>query len=225
MKLKDKLFTMRNDQPYLNPVGINLPEFSKLWEADTSEEKIEYAQELAYIYHMWEYDSPYYDRRNKEEEIIRDFIGKKRWSPTLRLKAALDKYKTLDNCAEKRALDASVVTCDAIAEDLGRLRQDSKQLEAVIMELDNEIKQADDINRKVDLLSMKMDIQEKQLKISTTLTKIMPALEKSIETTINLRRKVTTAVYKGESSDSTVGVFLYDKLMDEIEHEQNSNTE
>lgn len=223
MKLKDKLFLMRHDQPYLNPIGINIPEFAKLWEADKTVEKIDYAKELAYIYHMWEYDSPYYDRKNKEEEIIRDFIGKKRWKPTKRLIAALAKYKKLDTSAEKRALDASTASCDTIANDLSRLKQDNSQLEKVLEELDVEIKQADDINRKVELLKMKMDIQEQQLKISATLTKIMPQLEKTIETTISLRKKVTTSVYKGESSDTIIGTFLYDSLMDELEYEQEQN--
>jgi hypothetical protein len=225
MNLKDKLFQMRNDQPYLNPVGIHIPEFEKLWDADKSEEKIKYAQALAYIYHMWEYDSPYYDRKNKEEEIVKDFIGKKSWKPTKGILAALEKYKHLDDSAEKRALDASTVTCDAIADDLARLRQDSKQLEVVISEIDREIQQCDDIHMKVELLKMKMDIQEQQLKISTALTKIMPQLEKTIETTINLRRKVTTSVYKGESSANTVKEFLYDKLMDELDYEQQQDTE
>ncbi len=223
MKLKDKLFTMRHDQPYLNPIGINLPEFAKLWDMDKTTAKIEYAKGLAYIYHMWEYDSPYYDRKDKEAEIIRDFIGKKRWKPNKKLIAAYDKYKALDTTAEKRALDASVASCDAIADDLSRVRQDTAQLERVITEIDIEIKRADNIDRKVDLLTMKMEMQEKQLKMSTALIKIIPQLEKTIETTISLRKKVTTAIYKGESTANIIGEFLYDKLMDEIEYEQSQN--
>lgn len=225
MKLKDKLFVVRNDQPHLNPIGVNIPAFAKLWDADTSIEKIEYAKELAYIYHMWEYDSPYYDRKNKEEEIIRDFIGKKNWKPTKRLTAALEAYAEFDNCAEKRLLDAAVASCDALARDLTRIRQDSKQLEKVVQEIDQEINNAEEIDRKIELLSNKISVQEKQLKVSTLLSRIMPQLESTIETTISLRKKVTTSVYKGESSDTLVGDFLYDKLMIEIDYEQNANPE
>ena len=66
-------------------------------------------------------------------------------------------------------------------------------------------------------------MQEKQLKMSTALIKIIPQLEKTIETTISLRKKVTTAIYKGESTANIIGEFLYDKLMDEIEYEQSQN--
>jgi len=211
---------MHHDQPHLTPIGIHIPEFAKLYDADKTLAKMEYARELAYIYHMHEYDSPYYDRKNKEEEIIRDFVGKKRWKPTKRVIAALAKYKSLDRCAEKRALDAAVTSCDSLADDLLRIRQDTQQIDDVIKEIDLEIKRADNIDRKVDMLTMKLEMQDKQLKNSLSLAKIMPQLEKNIDTVMSLRKKVTTSVYKGESSDSTIGEFMYDKLMDELAYEQ-----
>jgi len=220
MKLKDKLFTVINDQPYLNPVGINIPEFKRLWEGDKTEEKVDYAKELAYIYHMWEYASPYFDRKNKEDEIIKDFIGKSRWKPTKRVLAALAKYKSLDGTAEKRALNAAVATCDALADDLGQLRQDTDQLEKILTEIDTEIKMADSIHQKVELMKMKLDLQEQKMKIAKMIMDTMPKLEKTIETTLLLRKKVTTSVFKGENADSIIGEFFMDSLMNEIAYEK-----
>ena len=216
---------MRNDQPYLTPVGINIKEFEDLWNADTSADKTDYAKALAYIYHMYEYDSPYYDRKNKEAEIIKDFIGKKNWKPSKAILTALAKYASLDETAERRVLDATVASCDNIASDLSKLRQETDQLEVILKELDKEIKQADEIERKVLLMRTKLDLQEQKMKISKMIMDMMPKLEKTVETAMLLRRKVTKAIYKGESSDSTIVEFLYDKLMDELTYEQNQDEE
>lgn len=223
MKLKDKLFIIINDQPHLNPIGIRIPEFEKLWKADKSVEKVQYAKELAYIYHMWEYDSPYYDRKNKEEEIIRDFIGKKYWRKPKRVTEALDKYKSLDETAERRALDASIAACDGLAEDLIKLRQDTDQLEIILSDLDQAMKEEEEIGRRVDLMKMKLDLQEQKMKIARASIEVMARLEKTIETAISLRKKVTKSVFKGENSDSMIGDFLYDKLMSKMNHEANQS--
>jgi len=225
MRLKDKLFTIINDQPYLNPVGLHIAEFEALRAADKTEAKIEYAKSLAYIYHMWEYDSPYYDRKNKESEIIRDFIGKATWKPSKALLKAYDKYIQLDECAEKRLLDAAVTSCDRIASDLSTLKQESDQLELLLKELDVSIKASDKIEKKVDLMKIKLDFQEQKMKISKSIVDTLPKVEKAIETVLNLRKKVTKAVFKGESTDSVIGEFLYDKLMNELSYEQDQDEE
>jgi len=223
MKLKDKLFNMVNDQPFLQPVGIHIPEFAALWDADKSEEKIQYAQELAYIYHMWEYDSPYYDRKNKEEEIIKDFIGKKGWKPAKRVLAAFERYKQLDESPERLALDAAIASCNSIASDLINLKRESSEVAMIFTEIEQEILRAESIFKKVDLLNMKLKIQEQRMSIAKMISDIMPRLEKTIETVLNLRKKVTASVYKGENTDAIVGDYLYEKIMDEIDYEQSQN--
>lgn len=219
MKLKDKIFQILNEQPHLHPIGIHLPEFAKLRDADKSEDKSKYAQQLAYVYHMHEYDSPYYDRKNKEQEIGKDYFGKRNFKPTKMLAAALQRYKELDSCAERRALDAATTACDMIAENINKMSTDSSQFEHIISILDEDIKNGTTTAHKIHAFQQKLDIQEQQMKILTSITKTMPQLEKTIETSLNLRKKVTTAVFKGEGSDSMIGEFLFDTLMDELQYE------
>jgi hypothetical protein len=220
MKFKDKVFQMRNDQPYLNPIGINMPEFAKLYKADKSASKSKYAAELAYVYHMWEYDSPYYDLRDKESKIIRDYIKRPNWKPTKQVQDALAAYEALDDCAEKRALDAAISVCDQISESITEMDTNAGQFTEIIQEIEREIKEADSIDLKIALLKQKLDLKEQHMKILTAITKTMPQLEKTIETSISLRKKVTQAVYKGENASEVIGQFLMDDLMDELDHEQ-----
>ena len=215
---------MRGDQPYLNPIGINIPEFKKIWEADKSEDKSQYAKELAYIYHMCEYDSPYYDLENKEDRIIKDFIGKTSWRKPKRVDNAMEVYRSMDTASERRSLDAAVIACDAVASDLKQVRNESKALQNLLDEIDSEIKGAADVYARMELMKEKLFLQKEKMAISKTITDVFPKLEKTVESLINLRKKVTKAVYKGESAGANIAKkFLMDNLMDELDYEQDED--
>jgi hypothetical protein len=217
---------MRGDQPYLNPIGINIPEFKKLWDADKSEDKSQYAKELAYIYHMCEYDSPYYDLEDKQEKVIKDFIGKTSWRIPKRVTNCIEAYKGLDTASEKRSLDAAVVACDAVAADLEQVRNESKALQNLLEEIDREIAGAEDVYARMELMKEKLFLQKEKMIISKTITDVFPKLEKTVESLINLRKKVTKAVYKGESAGAhTAKKFLLDDLMEELDYEQTDDRE
>lgn len=225
MTLKDKLFTMQGDQPYLNPIGINLPVFEKLWNEDTSVDKSQYAKELAYIFHMCDYQSPYYDRPDKEKSIIRDFFGTSSWKPTKRVKNCIDVYNQLQSNAEKRSLDGAIISCDSVVNDLSQTQNESKELENLLRDIDLEIKKnSDDVYIRMELMKEKLNLQKQKLSVAESIANLVPKIEKHVETIQNLRRKVTKAIYEGDVSNK-LNDFLFDKLFEEVKYEQSKNEE
>lgn len=215
---------MNNNDPTLQAIGINIPEFMRLWKRDLDPDKSRYRAEVAYIYHMVEYDSPYYDRPNKHQTIAKDYMKNEDWEADPLVLAALKKYESLDSSSEKRTLDSAIMACESVAEDLKKLSLSTNQIELVLAEVDTLIAESDTTIEKVELLKQKMDLQKEKLNMSKLITDIFPRLEKHVSTIISLRAKVTKAVYKGETSGGAVATnFLLDKLNSLLDYEQMQN--
>lgn len=222
MRLKDKIFIMDGDQPELNAVGIHIPEFQKLYVSDSSEDKSTYKKQLAYVYHMCEYDSPYYDSDTKEADIIRDFIGKSYWRKPKMVDAAVEAYKRLDNSPEKTTLDSALSACRSISRDIEQLTKSSSNVDKLIEELEKSIgdDKTYDMMDRVDMAKMKLDLEKDKIKTADTLANIFSKLDKNIQTIVELRKKVTMAVYKGENAGATITKsFLIDELLEELDNE------
>ena len=56
--LKD-CFNLIDNVPVIEPVGLHIPEFKKLWLFDKSKDKLEVRKLLVYIYQMYSYGTAY----------------------------------------------------------------------------------------------------------------------------------------------------------------------
>lgn len=223
-KLSDKLFDFKGNDPYLRPVGLHIKEFRELWDADKSEEKSQYAKELAIVYHMCDYESPFYDMKNKEKEIYRQYTGSESYKVPKRVLACIEYYNKLNNTPEKRALDAAVALCDSISDSMGTHNNDAKQLDDLIKELDFEIKQAEDVYTKIELLKQKNELKKALLESAKTASDLIPKMEKYFDSLVKMRVKVMKASYEdGNDNTKAIDNFLMDEIRGEIEYEQGTN--
>jgi hypothetical protein len=214
MTLKDKLFIVRDDQPYLNPVGINVPEFKKLWEADKTEEKAQYAKELAYIFHMCDYQSPYFDIDNKHEEVAKAYMGGPKYKPTKRVTNAIEMYKKMQYGPEHRALDAAVALGDSLTETAMQANQETTSLSKLLEKIDVEAKLANDVYTEMALAKEKLDIRKQSLDIAKASTDLIGKIDKNIDSLLMIRRKVTTATYQSADNPNSIDKFLIDEFLE-----------
>ena len=206
---------MRGDQPYLNPVGINIPEFKKLWTSDKSVDKIQYAKELAYIFHMCDYESPYFDMINKKQEIAKAFIGKENYDPPQRVIDCIAIYEKMQYGAEKRALDSAISLCDSITQLIGQSEDDSKQMNNILLKIDISIREADDVFDEMSLIKEKMTIKKQAVDLATASTTLVTKMEQTIDSLLKLRIKVIQTIMDESSNNKKISHFLINDLLDE----------
>ncbi len=221
MKLKDKLFTIVDDVPTLNAVGINIPEFKELWKADTSKSKDTYAKEVAYIYHMCDYESPYFDVVDKAKEVGKAYMGSEKYKPTRKVQACIDLYNKLQSSVERRALDSAITLCENINEIANQNQSDTGQMEKLLEEIDRELKDLDDVGLKIELMKHKIDLRSKVLSIAKDSTSLIPNLEKYIGSIRELRIKTMKAMYEDEHNAKSISNFLIDDLLNEFKTDIN----
>jgi hypothetical protein len=206
---------MKGDQPYLNPVGINIPEFKKLWNADKSKEKSQYAKELAYVYHMCDYDSPYYDMANKQEEVSKAFIGKANYNPPKRVENCIDIYKKMQYSAERRALDTAISLSDSLTNLAKQNETDTKQMNEILSGYDQEINESEDAFTKLAMLKEKLEIRKQAIDLANASTTLIDKMGKGIDSLVNLRIKVIQASYQDVDNHNRIENFLIDDLIEE----------
>lgn len=213
MLLKDKLFVVIDDQPHINPVGINVPEFKKLYEADTTPEKKQYAKELAYIFHMCDYTSPYFDVENKQEEVAKAYMGSAKYKPTKRVLKALEMYKKMQYGPEHRALDAAVALGDSLMETASQANSETSSMKKLLTKIDAEMKGAD-VYLEMQLTKEKLDIRKQSLDIAKISTDLIAKIDKNIDSLLAIRRKVTTATYAQADNPNSIDKFLIDEFLE-----------
>lgn len=212
MLLEDKIFTVIDDIPSLNAVGINIPSFKKLYLKDKSPTKEMYRKHLYYIYHMGSILSPYYDIENKEQEVRDAAYGQNNSKKVITndVLEALEDFKKLTNFTEKRTLDALLTQCNVLINDLTETNTaNRKQLNELISEIDKTISQLsiDDIAVKLSLREQKDKLLDSHNSAMEKSVKIMPSLTKNIELILELKEKVLKTTYKGDYEKPIVSLF------------------
>lgn len=91
------LFTLDNGKVKFSPEALLVKEFKALWDRDSSKQKDNAVEELAYVFYMSDYKSVYlaYDSSARELKVIGDVISKKGWKPDDKIKEACSKYAEL----------------------------------------------------------------------------------------------------------------------------------
>lgn len=110
------LFTLDNGRVKFSPEALTIKEFKEIWNKDSSKTKEQATEELAYVFYMSDYKSPYlsYDLSAREYKIITDVITKKGWKADDRIKAAITKYEELQNTPSMGLLKDAETALDKI---------------------------------------------------------------------------------------------------------------
>jgi hypothetical protein len=196
-------------------VGINLPEFKKLWTADKTTDKSQYAKELAYIYHMCDYESPYFDMLNKKEEVAKAFIGKENYNAPQRVIDCITIYEKMQYGAEKRALDSAINLCDSITELVSQSENDSKQMNSLMAKIDISIREAEDVFEEMSLTKEKMVIRKQAVDLATASTSLVTKMEQTIDSLLKLRIKVIQSIMDESNNSKKISHFLINDLLNE----------
>jgi hypothetical protein len=103
-----QLFTIQNQYPYISTEALLIPAFADIWNRDKTKDKSIASKELAYVYFMADYRSPFggLSPEVKEDEIIKDlFRGK--FHTDEKIQAAIEKYEQLQDSLAMRFLKSA----------------------------------------------------------------------------------------------------------------------
>lgn len=109
-----KLFNLQNNVLVVEPEQLNIPEFREIWDRDTHKLKIHAWRELSYIYYTTDYQSPYCDLDDKEEQVKHDFIKDKAWKPDKAILDAIVKYELLQETSSLKLLKGSLTAANKL---------------------------------------------------------------------------------------------------------------
>ena len=130
------LFLLKNNFVYPTPEALLIPEFGALWERDyTGQKKTNAVEDLAYVYFMTYYQSPYkaYPPEDRKKLLKQDVIKRQRWREDEVVQAAIKRYDELQQTPSLRFLLIAESTLEKIMSSLEDAKLDtSKQITEVI---------------------------------------------------------------------------------------------
>jgi len=168
------IFTLKNNIPQITPEGLFVPEMKAIW--DSEKDKAEATKRLCYIYHMADPKSIYakLSEEDKEPQIIKDFIGKAKWSPSKEDILAIEKYKKLTETVALRYLKATEIAMDKVARILNTTHVDIDNMKDIISAV------------------------EKGEKLITSYSKLLEQVEREINSNRKIRGGVKPNMFEGE---------------------------
>ena len=104
-----KLFNFVNYRLEIRPEAFTIQVFKLLVDRDKSKTKDVALKELAYIFHMCDFTSPYSSSLNdgeRSDRIIKDVVKIKGWNPDDKVKEAIKIYKELDETITSKYLES-----------------------------------------------------------------------------------------------------------------------
>ena len=112
------IFDLENNEPKITILGIHIPEFRVIWEADETPNKEVASQIIPYIYHMVDPKSPYakLNLESREKTVRKDYINIEGWQPSQMVQEAMDKYKLLTTTHSMRLLEGALIAADKLAD-------------------------------------------------------------------------------------------------------------
>lgn len=125
------LFIIKSGNPQPSPEALLIPEFKALWSRDktTGKLKTRAVEDLAYVYFMMDYQSPYraYPEVERSEEVRKDHITRGRWKEDAEIKTAMEKYDKLQETPNMRFLKAVEQTLEGLTNYFENLNFDPKK--------------------------------------------------------------------------------------------------
>lgn len=144
-----KIFNFKNFQVTVDPEVLTVPEFFAIWEKDKSKDKSKAFKELAYVYHMADFNSPYSNlsEEKKKQRVGYDIMKNQNYSPPTYVVDAINKYKELSITPKERLLMSAKRKIDQVAdymdssnvsdETLANILKIFKDLQPIVANFDN----------------------------------------------------------------------------------------
>ncbi len=129
-----KVFQQKDNNVVVSPEILTIPEFSNIWKADKTKDKVGAYNAFTFIYHFVDYNSPYssYPRDKKEEAIKKDMLGKADFKLTQPILDAIAKYRELQETPLQRLLQAARNKIDDIANYLNDTSVDDESIKLIL---------------------------------------------------------------------------------------------
>ena len=111
------LFDLKAGQVVLNAESLAVPIFNKIWKRDKSKAKEKANKEIAYIFFMCDFNSPYvaYPNTKRREVIVSDFMKDSKWKEDKDILEAMEKYLEFQETHTMRLMKAAKGAADKLA--------------------------------------------------------------------------------------------------------------
>lgn len=187
-----KLFEEINHRVTVAPEALTIPEFKKLLTRDRTKLKEQAVEDLAFVYHMCDYRSPYavYPSDSRRSEIIKGQKLRKSFKMDAEIKKAMARYVEFSTTPTLRSLVAikdGLLTSAQVIESL------SSKIKSAIEYLDEDYEHSDD----EEAVDVDISTLVKQVELLLSLSDKLP---KAIDTISDLEEKVK----KESSTESQV---------------------
>jgi len=93
-----RVFTLQNNVVVIEPEILAIPAFNKLYKRDRTKDKTTSFNELAYIYHVCDWNSPYRNYTNideRKERVKNSYFKEDKWKEDKEVQEAMDVYVEL----------------------------------------------------------------------------------------------------------------------------------
>tara|TARA_Y100001973_G_C5203658_1_gene339754 strand:+ start:3603 stop:4142 length:540 start_codon:yes stop_codon:yes gene_type:complete len=105
-----EIFDLKDRIVVPSPQALLIPEFRNIWDQEDKEIAL---QELAYVYFISDYKSPYSAALSPEalaKTVAKDFMKDENYDPPPQVQLAINKYKMLQDTPSMHLLTASIST-------------------------------------------------------------------------------------------------------------------
>tara|TARA_R110002012_G_scaffold261340_1_gene443214 strand:+ start:11635 stop:12177 length:543 start_codon:yes stop_codon:yes gene_type:complete len=111
------LFDLKGGQIVLNAESLAIPIFNKIWKRDKTKAKDKANKEIAYIFFMCDFNSPYmaYPGTKRRDIILSDFMKDPKWEEDKDIKDAMSKYLEFQETHTMRLMKAAKGAADKLA--------------------------------------------------------------------------------------------------------------
>ena len=105
-----KILDLKNDKVVISPEALGLTFFSDLWQRDKTSTKSKAYKDIAYIYYMCDFNSPYSQYPEvTRESLIKEFAVGKEYKVDDKVTTAMQHYRELNTTPGMRQLDAAYI--------------------------------------------------------------------------------------------------------------------
>ena len=167
------LFDLKEGQIVLHPDSLALPPFKRIWNRDKGKGKEKATKEIAYIYYVTDFKSPYsiYPEDRRKTLVAEDFMKDIKYKPDKDVIEAIGFYKKLRETTSMYVLEKAKSAVYKLADYFDNI----------------DFKETDEVGRPIYSAKDVSANLEKVGKIVESLDKLEEKVRKEIKTTENIR--------------------------------------
>ena len=219
MNLSTRLFQVIDDEPVYSPILINIKCFKTLYVSDTSEDKSKYAQHLLYIWYVCDPNSPYFNAENRLDDASMEVYGRKK-KITKVMRKCMDEYTIRQSTPMIRAYERAMKAADQNGNVLVGNQELIEEWQRLIKDANFTLRQfgkdPQDIVDRLELTDRITDLELKIIKKSKEMSALIPAINKGVESLLELKKKVDKDRLQLDSDDNkeSISNYVIDEFID-----------